>query len=249
MTPRIELENISLKFKIYRNPDPALKERVINFLTRKQLTEVVEFSALKDINLVIEGGQKVGIIGNNGAGKSTLLKMIAGIYPPHQGRLIIQGSVTPMIELGAGFDFELTGRSNIFLNGAILGISRSEMMRREARIIEFSELGDFIDMPVKYYSSGMFSRLAFSISVMVDPEILIVDEILAAGDAHFVAKATERMKSLFQSSQIVLFVSHSLPQVVDLCNRVLVIHHGKVVADGPPAEMVKIYQERYINET
>ena len=159
--------------------------------------------------------------------------------------LEISGLVTPMIELGAGFDMELSGKQNIYLNGAVLGFSKEVMRKREKEIVEFSELGDFINLPVKYYSSGMFSRLAFSIAVVSDPEILIVDEILAAGDAHFVHKATERMRQIFHSSQIVLFVSHSLEQVCTLCNRVIVMHKGEIVAQGPTAEMVALYQREY----
>lgn len=249
MNAQINLQNVSLKFRIYKNPTPAFKETFINLITRKERTDdVIEFYALKNINLDFHGGSRVGIIGLNGAGKSTLLKTIAGIYPPHTGKISIRGAVTPMIELGAGFDFEQPGRENIYLNGAILGISRAEMKRRENTIIDFSELGDFIDMPVKYYSSGMSSRLAFSIAVMADPEILIVDEVLAAGDAHFVNKATDRMKYLFKSSQIVLFVSHSLGQVADLCNEVVVMHKGKVMARGETQEMLKFYEREIVTQ-
>ncbi|MEI8133283.1 MAG: ABC transporter ATP-binding protein, partial [Leptolinea sp.] len=199
----------------------------------------------KNINVNFQSGERVGIIGLNGAGKSTLLKTIAGIYPPHEGVIKISGLVTPMIELGAGFDMELSGLQNIYLNGAILGFSKDVMRNKEKEIVEFSELGDFINLPVKYYSSGMFSRLAFSIAVTSDPEILIVDEILAAGDAHFVQKATDRMQHLFRSSQIVLFVSHAIAQVATLCNRVVVMHHGEIVADGETAEMIELYKNKY----
>ncbi len=248
MNAQVCLKDVSLKFRIYKNPTPALKETVINLLTgHRQAEDVIEFYALKNINLDFQGGSRVGIIGLNGAGKSTLLKTIAGIYPPHTGKISIRGSVTPMIELGAGFDFEQPGRENIYLNGAILGIPRAEMKLREKEIIEFSELAEFVDMPVKYYSSGMFSRLAFSIAVMADPQILIVDEILAAGDAHFVNKATDRMKFLFKSSQIVLFVSHSSKQVADLCNHVVVMNKGEVVARGETDAMLKFYQNEIVN--
>jgi ABC-type polysaccharide/polyol phosphate transport system ATPase subunit len=248
MSVSIILDDVSLKFRIYRNPSPNLKESFLNvFNPKHHPNDVVEFFALKDINVSFKPGDRVGIIGLNGAGKSTLLKAIAGIYHPLSGRIKITGSVTPMIELGAGFDYEMTGRQNIYLNGAILGFSKEAMKRREKEIIEFSELGDFINMPVKYYSSGMFSRLAFSIAVISDPEILIVDEILAAGDAHFVQKATDRMRQLFNTSQIVLFVSHSLDQVEKLCNRVLIMHKGEIVEQGNAAEMIKRYKEHYVN--
>jgi ABC-2 type transport system ATP-binding protein len=246
MNINISLENVSLKFKIYRNPMPNLKETFVNLVTHKRyLDDVVEFYALRNINVDFHEGERVGIIGLNGAGKSTLLKTIAGIYPPHEGVIKISGLVTPMIELGAGFDMELNGRQNIYLNGAILGFSKEAMHQREKEIVEFSELGDFINLPVKYYSSGMFSRLAFSIAVMSDPEILIVDEILAAGDAHFVHKATERMQHLFRKSQIVLFVSHSIEQVAALCNRVIVMHQGEIVAQGESQKMILLYQQNY----
>jgi len=244
MSVNIVLDNVSLKFRIYKNPNPNLKETFVNLVTRKRhLDDVMEFYALKNINAEFNPGDRVGIIGLNGAGKSTLLKTIAGIYPPHQGVIKITGSVTPMIELGAGFDMELSGRKNIYLNGAILGFSKEAMRQREKEIIDFSELNEFIDLPVKYFSSGMFSRLAFSIAVISDPEILIVDEILAAGDAHFVHKATDRMRHLFKNSQIVLFVSHSLEQVEALCNRVLIMNKGEVVAEGDAAEMIRFYKE------
>lgn len=225
---------------------PNLKETFINLVThRERPDDVVEFYALRNINVDFNAGECVGIIGLNGAGKSTLLKTIAGIYPPQGGIIKIAGLVTPMIELGAGFDMELSGRKNIYLNGAILGMSRENMQRREKEIIEFSELGDFINLPVKYYSSGMFSRLAFSIAVMAEPEILIVDEILSTGDAHFVHKATERMRQLFQSSQIVLFVSHDIDHVATFCNRVIVMHQGEIVAQGKTDEMIAFYKANY----
>ena len=248
MSVKITLKDVSLKFRIYRNPVPSLKETFIHILYRRRdLEDVVEFYALKNISIDFNPGDRVGIIGLNGAGKSTLLKTIAGIYPPHEGVIEISGLVTPMIELGAGFDMELSGRQNIYLNGAVLGFSKDAMRQREKEIVEFSELGDFINLPVKYYSSGMFSRLAFSIAVVSDPEILIVDEILAAGDAHFVSKATERMRQIFHSSQIVLFVSHSLEQVSSLCNRVIVLNKGEIVAQGATDEMIAFYQNNYAN--
>ena len=242
MTQHIHIQNASLKFRIYRNRAPALKEAVISVLTGKRDADAVtEFDALKKINLRINGGDRLGVIGLNGAGKSTLLKMIVGIYPPHQGRVLVQGKITPLIELGTGFDMELSGRENIYLNGALLGRSFQQMRKLEKEIIEFSELEEFIDLPIKYYSSGMHGRLAFSIGTIVEPEILLVDEIFATGDAHFVQKATDRMQHLFNSSGITLLVSHNLNQISDLCNRVIVLHKGEIVGDGPPAEMINYY--------
>jgi ABC-type polysaccharide/polyol phosphate transport system ATPase subunit len=242
MSAQILLDDISLRFRLYRNPTPTLKEAFVNlFARRKKDGPVNEFFALKHVNLEVQGGERLGIIGLNGAGKSTMLKMIVGIYPPYGGRIEVHGRVTPMIEIGTGFDVELSGRENIYVNGAILGFSHQEMAQREKLIIEFSELGDFIDLPVKYYSSGMYGRLAFSIATMVEPEILLVDEIFSAGDARFVAKGTARMMEMFQSSQIVIFVSHNLEQVRKLCNRAIVLHKGELLNQGPVDEMINFY--------
>lgn len=248
MSSLIEIQDASLKFRIYRNPTPTLKETVVNILTRRnKKAPMTDFYAIKNISLTIQGGERLGIIGLNGAGKSTLLKMIVGIYPPQSGRLKISGRVTPMIEIGTGFDVELSGRENIYVNGGILGYSRQEMKLRERSIIEFSELEEFIDLPVKYYSTGMYGRLAFSIATMIDPEILLIDEIFSAGDAHFVKKGTRRMLELFKSSQIVVYVSHSLDQIRELCTRVIVLNKGEIVNEGKPIEMVEYYLNNIVN--
>jgi len=248
MNPQIKISDVSLVFHLYSDPTPTLKSAVVNgLLRRKQAAERREFYALRNINLNIEGGDRVGVIGLNGAGKSTLLKMIVGIYPPMSGRVEVHGRVTPMIEIGTGFDVELSGRENGYLNGAILGYSPKEMQQREQEIIEFSELGDFINTPVKYYSTGMYGRLAFSIATMTEPEILLVDEIFSAGDAHFVKKGTERMLQLFKTSQVVVFVSHNLEQIRMLCNKVVVLHHGQVVNQGDPDEMIEFYEKEIVN--
>lgn len=242
MNPCIHIENASLRFRIYKNRAPALKEAVIGVLTGKKNTEAVtEFDALKNINLTLRSGDRLGVIGMNGAGKSTLLKMIVGIYPPHQGRALVKGKMTPLIELGTGFDYELSGRENIYLNGALLGRSFKQMRQLEKQIIEFSELEEFIDLPIKYYSSGMHGRLAFSIGTIVEPEILLVDEIFATGDGHFVQKAIDRMQHLFATSGITIYVSHNLDQIVRLCNRVIVLRKGEIVNQGKPSEMVSYY--------
>jgi ABC-type polysaccharide/polyol phosphate transport system ATPase subunit len=248
MSSLIQLENVSLRFRIYKDPSPTLKEMVVNTLTRrKRLVPVTDFYALKNINLSLSGGDRIGIIGLNGAGKSTLLKMIVGIYPPTTGKIEVHGRVTPMIEIGTGFDVELSGRENIYINGALLGYSREEMKKREKDIIDFSELTEFIDLPIKYFSSGMYGRLAFSIATMVDPEILLVDEIFSAGDAHFVKKGTERMLHLFKNSQIVAYVSHSMDQIRSLCNQVIVLHKGEIVNYGDPSKMVDFYINHIVN--
>jgi ABC-type polysaccharide/polyol phosphate transport system ATPase subunit len=238
----IDIQNACLRFRIYRNPSPALKEAVLGLLSRKKdPNAVIEFEALKRINLQLKGGDRIGIIGLNGAGKSTLLKMIVGIYPQHSGRVHVEGKISPLIELGTGFDFELSGRENIYLNGALLGRSYKQMRKLESQIIEFSELEDKIDLPLKYYSSGMHGRLAFSIGTFVEPEILLVDEIFSTGDAHFVHKASARMRELFHNSQIVLLVSHNLEQIMEISNKVIVLHQGEIVAEGDPAKMIQFY--------
>ncbi|MBI4534462.1 MAG: ABC transporter ATP-binding protein [Candidatus Melainabacteria bacterium] len=249
MGTAIVVENASLRFRIYRNPSPALKEAVLGaFSRRSKVDPVVEFEALRNINLSFNGGDRIGIVGLNGAGKSTLLKMLVGIYPPHKGRVRARGKITPLIELGTGFDPELSGRDNIYLSGALLGRSLQELRRHEQKIIEFSELNEFIDLPVKYYSSGMTGRLAFSIATVIEPEILLVDEIFATGDAHFVSKASKRMIELFDNSHIVVFVSHDLEQVTNLCNRAIVLHKGEVVHEGSPAAVTDFYLSRIVNQ-
>lgn len=247
MNPLIEFQEVSLKFRTYTDKSPTLKDSVLSVFSKQKLPEdSKEFYALKNINLTINAGERVGIIGLNGAGKSTLLKVVAGIYPPHQGRIIVKGKITPLIELGAGINPEFSGRENIYLYGAIHGMSPQQMREREERIIEFSELDQHIHMPVKYYSSGMYSRLIFSIASMIDPDILILDEIFAAGDARFINKATDRMRELFDQSQAVLFVSHNLAQVKNVCNRAVVLHEGVLVNDGTPEEMIEYYQENLV---
>ncbi len=207
---------------------------------------ILEFDALKRVNFSLRGGDRLGIVGLNGAGKSTLLKMIVGIYPPQSGHVHVNGKITPMIELGTGFDLELSGRENIYLNGSLIGRSFRQMRDLEKAIIDFSELGEMIDMPVKYYSSGMHGRLAFSIGAIVDPEILLLDEIFAAGDAHFVQKASTRLQELFNNSQIVILVSHELEQIRSICNQVMVMHKGQIVNYGAPEEMIDYYLQEIV---
>jgi ABC-type polysaccharide/polyol phosphate transport system ATPase subunit len=248
MKTYIEIDNISLKFRIYNNPIPSLKEALVNISSfkKKNVQNFSEFYALKNINLSINGGQRLGIIGLNGAGKSTLLKTIAGIYTPQNGQIRISGKVTPLMELGAGFHPEQTGRDNIFVNGSLYGKSHQEMKSLEGRIAEFSELGDFLNLPVKYYSSGMYIRLAFSIATLMEPNILIVDEVLGAGDAHFIGKASKRMQELIESSQIVLLVSHNLDQITSICNEVIVLHKGEIINQGKPKDMIDYYLKELV---
>jgi len=244
----IQSENVSVKFRIYHNSAPSLKDAVVNRLMgKKNRDNFTEFFAIDHISLNINSGDRLGIIGLNGAGKSTLLKTLAGIYSPHQGRIVVSGRMTPLMELGAGFGPEQTGRENIFLNGALLGYSPGEMKAKEQAIVEFSELGEFLDLPVKYYSSGMYGRLAFSIATMTEPEILLIDEVFATGDAHFVEKSSQRILQLVEQSQIVIIVSHSLDQIKNLCNRVIVMDKGVIIKDGDPQEMLAYYAENIIH--
>lgn len=250
MSALIDFDQVSLRFRIYHNRTPSIKETVLDWLSQRQkrATGYTEIYALNHISLTIKSGDRLGIIGRNGAGKSTLLKAIAGIYPLHAGQLLVRGRVSPLIEMGAGFNPELSGRRNIYLNGAMLGIAPEEMAEKEAEIVEFAELAEFIDMPLKYYSSGMYSRLAFSIATAMQPEILLLDELLSTGDSHFVSKATARMHQLFSSSHIVILVSHNMSQILDLCNTAIVLHKGKILMQGTPAECNAFYTSKnFIN--
>lgn len=215
---------------------------------RPQRDTELRFNALNGIDLKVQGGEVVGIIGLNGAGKSTLLKAISGIYSPHEGHLEITGRITPLIELGTAFDIQLTGRENILINWVMLGRAQKDLRTVESEIIQFAELEEFIDVPVKYYSSGMVSRLAFSIATSIRPDILLIDEVFSTGDERFVDKALDRMTNLINSANLVLFVSHNLRMVKQLCNRVIVMHKGRVVADGAPDEMVKFYLREIVHK-
>ncbi|HRJ55185.1 MAG TPA: ABC transporter ATP-binding protein [Anaerolineales bacterium] len=245
MSVYIKLDRVSVKFRIYHNPSPSLKDTAVNWVTgNKKLNDYRDFFALHEITLNINPGDRVGFVGLNGAGKSTLLKTISGIYKPHQGKISVVGRITPLMELGAGFDLEQTGRKNIFLNGALLGFSPAEMAEKEAKIAEFSELGDFLDLPVKYYSSGMYGRLAFSIATMTQPEILMIDEVFATGDGHFVEKSTQRIQQMVEKSSILIVVSHDSNQILRLCNRVILLDHGNIILDGDPQETIAQYKQK-----
>lgn len=240
----IKFENVSLKFKLYSDKGMSLKESIINSLRRvKYVQDVTEFWVLNNINFEIKEGDRIGIIGNNGAGKSTLLKLISKIYEPTQGKIEVHGKVAPLIELGAGFNPELTGRENIYLNGAILGHTKEEMQSLEQKIIDFSELQEFIDIPIKYYSTGMYGRLAFTLATEVNPDILIIDEIFAGGDINFIDKATKRLNDLISSAHIVITVSHSLDLIRRICNRCFVISEHRMVFDGVPEKAIDFYKE------
>lgn len=225
----VQLENVSLSFKVSNDKIDNLKEYVIRTIKRNK-EKTRKFKALNDINVKIYQGEKVGIIGYNGAGKSTLLKVIAGVYEPDEGNVTTNGIIAPLLSLGAGFDYNYSGRENIFLNGAILGYTEDFLKSKYDEIVEFSELEEFIDFPVKNYSSGMQAKLGFSIATVVNPDILIIDEILSVGDVKFQKKSSDKIKSLMGSGTTVLLVSHSIQQIRNLCDKALWVEHGKVVA-------------------
>ena len=239
----IKADHITVSYRMAHDKIQSIKEYLVALLKHKLKYE--EFLALNDVSFEIKKGEVIGIIGNNGAGKSTLLKVISGILTPTKGKVSLKGNVVPMLELGSGFDFDLTGRENIFLNGAILGYSESFLKSKYDEIVAFSELGDFINHPVRNYSSGMVMRLAFSIASLVNPDILIVDEILAVGDAAFQEKSYARMMDMMSHGTTVLLVSHNIDQIRRLCDRVIWLDHGRIVAEGNTAEIC----DRYIQST
>lgn len=236
----IRANDISMRYLMTYDRIQSIKEYIVQMLRGKIKYE--EFWALKNVSFEVERGEVVGIIGHNGAGKSTLLKVISGILKPTGGELEVHGNVVPMLELGSGFDHDLTGRENIFLNGSILGYSEKYLKEKYDQIVEFSELGKFIDVPIRNYSSGMLMRLAFSIATVVQPEILIVDEILAVGDAAFQEKSKTRMLELMSGGTTVLFVSHSLEQIREMCDRVIWLEHGQIKAIGATKEICDAYE-------
>ena len=236
----IRANDISMRYLMTYDRIQSIKEYVVQLLRGKIKYE--EFWALKNVSFEVERGEVVGIIGHNGAGKSTLLKVISGILKPTGGSLEVHGNVVPMLELGSGFDHDLTGREIIFLNGSILGYSEKYLKEKYEQIVEFSELGKFIDVPIRNYSSGMLMRLAFSIATVVQPEILIVDEILAVGDAAFQEKSKARMLELMSGGTTVLFVSHSLEQIREMCDRVIWLEHGQIKAIGATKEICDAYE-------
>ena len=237
----IKVDNVSMHFRMDKNRTTSLKEWVVTFLRGKQQYET--FQALNDVSFEVKRGEIIGIIGRNGAGKSTILKVISGIYKPTKGKVITAGRVAPMLELGSGFDMELSGYDNIFLNGAILGFQEEFLKSKCNEIIEFSGLSEFIHMPIKTYSSGMLARLAFSVATVIEPEILIVDEILAVGDAAFQEKSRARMMEMMSGGTTVLFVSHSLPQMREMCDRCMWLDHGRVRMIGDTQSVCDAYEQ------
>lgn len=244
----IKIDNVSMKFNLEIEKDFSLKQAFINIFTKKKKKKKNDdFWALKNVSFTVDKGEVVGLIGSNGAGKSTLLKIVSGVMKPTSGKVTVQGVISPMIELGAGFDGNLTARENIYLNGAILGYSKKFLDSKFDEIVEFSELKDFLDVPVKNFSSGMTAKLAFSIATVVNPEILIVDEILSVGDLKFQEKSKKKMMEMIKGGTTVLYVSHSLQSIKEICTKVVWLEHGKVVKIGDTEKVCDEYYKAQMN--
>jgi len=236
----IAASDLIVIYRRYRKQSLTLKDYLVK---RLKGTYYDSFVALKNFSLTVQSGESIGIIGPNGSGKSTLLKVIAGVLPPAGGTIHVNGKVAPLLELGAGFKPDLTGRENIYLNGAIFGLSRAQLEERIPRIIEFAGIGDFIDAPLTTYSSGMKARLGFAVSTDVDADILLLDETLAVGDAEFKAKAQARTEAFFHSNKTVVLVSHSEDNIRKLCTRAVYIKGGEIQAEGQPEDVLQHYRE------
>ena len=245
----INIENVSMKFNLGIEKEFSIKQAFVNFFSgkNKKKKKNEEFWALRDVNFNINKGEVIGLIGSNGAGKSTLLKVVSGVMKPTEGKVEVHGVISPMIELGAGFDGNLTARENIYLNGAILGYSKEFLDSKFDEIVEFSELKDFLEVPVKNFSSGMTAKLAFSIATIVNPEILIVDEILSVGDIKFQEKSKNKMMEMIKGGTTVLYVSHSLQSIKELCTRVVWLEHGKVIKIGDTKKICDEYYKKQMN--
>ena len=239
--PAIIVDNVSMKFNLSKEKVDSLKDYIIKSI--KKEIKYNEFWALQNVSFTVEKGDRVGILGLNGAGKSPLLKVIAGVFKPTEGSVTKHGKMVPLLELGAGFDQQYTGKENIYLYGAMLGYSKEFIDEKYDEIVKFSELKDFIDVPIKNYSSGMKSRLGFSIATVVSPKILILDEVLSVGDAKFRKKSEKKVLSMFDSGVTVLFVSHSLAQVQRICNKAMILEKGKLIAYGDIDTISKQYEK------
>ena len=239
--PAIVVDDVSILFNLNKEKVDNIKEYFIKLITRK--LHFNEFWALQNISFTVQKGERLGVLGFNGAGKSTLLKTISGVIKPTKGSVKTSGVIAPLLELGAGFDMNYSGRENIYLYGATMGYSRKFIDSKYDEIVEFSELGDFIDVPVKNYSTGMRARLGFAIATAVEPQILILDEVLSVGDAKFRKKSEAKVRSMFDKGITVLFVSHNTKQVLSLCNKAIILDHGKIIAQGDAEEVCALYDE------
>jgi homopolymeric O-antigen transport system ATP-binding protein len=241
----IDVRGVSKRFRLAHGQYNTVKERLIHG-GRRKATE--DFWALSDVSLTVKEGETVGILGRNGSGKSTLLKCICGVLQPTSGEVAVRGKLAALLELGAGFQQDLTGRENIYLNGSLLGMSKREVDRAFDAIVDFSELEEFIDGPVKFYSSGMAVRLGFAVAVNVDPDILVIDEVLAVGDERFQRKCVDRVKQFQKEGRTILLVTHAADTVRSICDRGVVLSHGHMVAEGEPGEATRIFRERLMSE-
>jgi ABC-2 type transport system ATP-binding protein len=241
----VDVRNVSKRFRLAHGQYNTVKERIIHG-GRRKATE--DFWALSDVSLTVKEGETLGILGRNGSGKSTLLKCICGVLQPTSGEVAVRGKLAALLELGAGFQQDLTGRENIYLNGSLLGMSKREVDRAFDAIVDFSELEEFIDGPVKFYSSGMAVRLGFAVAVNVDPDILVIDEVLAVGDERFQRKCVDRVKQFQKEGRTILLVTHAADTVRSICDRGVVLSHGHMIAEGEPGEATRIFRERLMAE-
>lgn len=240
----IKVENVSKRYKLFKSK----KHRAFNALLPFLGKSYKDFYALKNINLKVQKGDILGVVGNNGSGKSTLMKIVAGVTQPTTGNVTVDGKLVPLLELGSGFHRDFTGYENIYFYTAILGYPKEKVLEKTREIIEFSELGDFISQPIKNYSSGMRSRLAFSVSININPDILILDEILSVGDVAFKEKSYKKIKEFFKQGKTILYVSHSLESIKNLCNRAILINKGELLMDGDPTEVIAYYREKILKQ-
>ena len=250
----IDVQNVSMRFNLGIEKNNSLEQMAVDLFSksarekRKMHKKENEFWALQDVSFKVAKGQVVGFVGSNGAGKSTLLKVVGGVMKPTKGKVLVGGNICPMIELGAGFDLDLNARENIYLNGAVMGYSKDFIDSKYQEIVDFSELHDFLEVPVRNFSSGMIARLAFSVATIVEPEILIVDEILSVGDLNFQKKSENKMRSLISGGTTVLYVSHSIESIKSLCDKVVWLEHGKVIQVGTAEKVCAAYYESQIGK-
>ena len=244
--PVIEVKNVTQRFRVIHERKDTVRELMTKLFQQK--ASYTNFEAVRNVSFDVPAGQSLGIIGRNGSGKSTLLKIIAGVYQPTRGSVRVSGSLAPLIELGAGFHHELTGRENILINGLLMGYSKRQMLEREQRIIDFADIGEFIDAPVKQYSSGMYMRLAFAVATEVEPQILVVDEILAVGDSAFQEKCFERIRKFRETGKTILLVTHNMSDVEKHCERAILMEQGSLVIDGRPDEVIATYRATWTPE-
>jgi ABC-type polysaccharide/polyol phosphate transport system ATPase subunit len=240
---KIELQDVSLTFTIRQQRKVSLKEYLTRMLFLPSRNPKVAVHALSHLNLKAQDGERIGVIGHNGAGKSTLLKMLAGVYPPTAGTRVVEGRICSLFDISLGFEFEANGWENIKYRAYLMGENPRSLEKKIQSIAEFSELGDFLNIPVRYYSSGMLVRLAFSISTAVNPEVLLIDEVLSAGDMSFQIKARQRMEQMMETARLMVLVTHEVSSVQEICNRAIWMQHGSIVMDGKPSEVVAAYQK------